>query len=133
MLARKVARLANHWEFQAGLMPFQPRHVAKPASNAAFQGGSLAGQGCLTTRQVSLLIFAGLGFLNGIAQRIRRWWDLERNVRQHSYYIGSSPFDQRWLPTFSAAIAAPPACLTRSFAPPSAWRCCPFPAPLPCG
>ena len=51
-------------------------------------------------RPMDLLIFAGLGFLSGIAQRIRRWRDLNRNVRQHSYYIGSSPFDQNWLPDF---------------------------------
>ena len=53
------------------------------------------------TRPVALLIFAALGFLNGIAQRIQRWRDMERNVRQHSYYVGTSAFaNQRWLPAF---------------------------------
>lgn len=60
----------------------------------------LAMPGNEAARPVDLLIFAGLGFLSGIAQRIRRWLEMERNVRQHSYYIGSSPFNQRWLPDF---------------------------------
>ena len=60
----------------------------------------LATPGNEDARPVDLLIFAVLGFFCGIAQRIRRWWDLERNVRQHSYYIGNSRFDQRWLPAF---------------------------------
>jgi len=59
----------------------------------------LAMPGNQTARPVALLIFAVLGFFKGIAQKIRRWRDLERNVRQHSYYVGTSPFDQ-WLPAF---------------------------------
>ncbi len=47
-----------------------------------------------------LLIFCGVGFFNGLAQRIRRWRDVNRGVASHSYYIGSSPFDFRWLPYF---------------------------------
>lgn len=45
-----------------------------------------------------LLIFAGVGFANGLAQRIRRWRDVNRGVNHHSYYIGNSVFDFRWLP-----------------------------------
>jgi len=60
----------------------------------------LATPGNEAARPVDLLIFAALGFCNGIAQRIRRWWDMERNVRQHSYYIGTSPFHKHWLPAF---------------------------------
>jgi hypothetical protein len=60
----------------------------------------LAMPGHEAARPVDLLIFAGLGFVAGIAQHIRRWWDRERNVRLHSYYIGTSPFEQRWLPAF---------------------------------
>jgi hypothetical protein len=47
-----------------------------------------------------LLIFAGIGFANGIAQRIRRWRDVNRGVATHSYYIGTCPLDFPWLPYF---------------------------------
>ena len=60
----------------------------------------LATPGNEAARPVDLLIFAGLGFFSGIAQLIRRWWDLNRTPHQHSYYIGSSPFDQNWLPVY---------------------------------
>lgn len=60
----------------------------------------LATPGNEAARPVDLLIFAGVGFMAGIAQRIRRWWDIERNVRQHTFYIGTSPFNQRWTPAF---------------------------------
>jgi hypothetical protein len=58
----------------------------------------LATPGNEAARPMDILIFTFLGFMSGIAQRIRRWWDLNRGVKQHSYYIGSSPFDWRWLP-----------------------------------
>ncbi len=51
-------------------------------------------------RPIDLLIFAFVAFLSGLAQRIRRWWDLNRNVQGHSYYIGSSAFDLPILPNF---------------------------------
>jgi hypothetical protein len=51
-------------------------------------------------RPIDLLIFAFVAFLSGLAQRIRRWWDLNQNVQQHSYYIGSSAFDFEFLPDF---------------------------------
>lgn len=60
----------------------------------------LATPGHEEARPYDLLIFCGIAFVNGIAQRIRRWWELNRGVQQHSYYIGSSPFDFRWLPNF---------------------------------
>ncbi|TAL00755.1 MAG: hypothetical protein EPO07_09270 [Verrucomicrobia bacterium] len=59
----------------------------------------LATPGNEAARPGDLLIFAGLGFLSGIVQRVRRLWGMSRNVRQHTYYIGSSPF-AKWLPEF---------------------------------
>jgi hypothetical protein len=49
---------------------------------------------------IGLLIFAALAFFNGMVQRIRGWWNLNRGGQEHSYYIGSSPFSFRWLPNF---------------------------------
>lgn len=51
-------------------------------------------------RPQDLMIFAVVMFLLGFTQRIRRWWQFRQGVRQHSYYIGTSPFDFRWLPGF---------------------------------
>jgi hypothetical protein len=53
-----------------------------------------------TSRPQDLMIFAAVMFLLGLAQRIRRWREYRRGVRQHSYYIGTSLFDFRWLPGF---------------------------------
>ena len=47
-----------------------------------------------------LLIFAGIGYFNGIAQKIRRWRSMNRGIVIHSYYLGSSPFAFPWLPNF---------------------------------
>lgn len=70
---------------------------------ATFGGLSLlaiqAMPGNEAARPQDLLIFAGIGFLSGITQRILRWWDLHRGVLHHTYFIGTSPF-QRWLPKF---------------------------------
>ncbi len=60
----------------------------------------LATPGNEDARPTDLLVFAGISFVFGMGQRIRRWWELDRNARQHSYYIGSSPFDFKWLPNF---------------------------------
>jgi hypothetical protein len=53
-----------------------------------------------SARPTDLLIFAVLFLAVGIYQRIRRWAELNRNDVRHSFYIGSSPFDFRWLPKF---------------------------------
>lgn len=47
-----------------------------------------------------LLIFAVIGYVNAIVQKIRRWRELRRGNISHSYYLGSSPFDFKWLPAF---------------------------------
>ena len=48
----------------------------------------------------AVLIFCGIGFLNGIAQRLRRWHETNQGVVRHSYTIGNSPFNFPWLPHF---------------------------------
>jgi hypothetical protein len=60
----------------------------------------LATPGNEAARPMDLAVFAVVGFLIGMVQRIRRWWSLNRGVQPHSYYIGSSPFSQKWLPEF---------------------------------
>jgi hypothetical protein len=48
---------------------------------------------------VFLLLFAVMTLLLGISQRTKRWQEINLGVRQHSYYLGSSPFEKlRWLP-----------------------------------
>jgi hypothetical protein len=47
---------------------------------------------------LALLLFAALSFLSGMSQRIKRWRELNSNIRQHSYFVGSSPFNFKWLP-----------------------------------
>jgi len=47
-----------------------------------------------------LFIFAVLALFLGGCQRTKRWRELKRGIVQHSYYIGTSPFDFRWLPNF---------------------------------
>ena len=47
-----------------------------------------------------LFIFGILAFLLGIAQRFQRWVEHLFGKLQHSYYIGTSPFDWRLLPQF---------------------------------
>lgn len=58
----------------------------------------LAMPGNEANRPTDLAVFAVAGFVIGIAQRIRRWSDLGRNAPQHSYYVGTSPFERNWLP-----------------------------------
>ena len=48
----------------------------------------------------ALLAFAGFAFAAGMIQRIRRWFELRRKPQQHSYYIGTSFFDCRFIPNF---------------------------------
>lgn len=46
-----------------------------------------------------LVLFALLSFVTGMGQRKRRWIEFSQNgVLQHSYYIGTSVFDFKWLP-----------------------------------
>jgi len=71
-------------------------HIAVDGSLALV--GILAEPGHEDVRPIDLLIFALLSFCAGLAQRIHRWWELNAAVRQHSFYIGTSPFNFRWLP-----------------------------------
>jgi len=61
----------------------------------------LAEPGEADTRPGDLLVFALLAFFLGFGQRLQRWREVNRHVRQHSYYLGTSPFDFAWLPAFS--------------------------------
>lgn len=58
----------------------------------------LATPGNEAARPNDLLAFFAVGFACGIVQRIRRWWELNRGVTRHSYYIGTSRLEFRWLP-----------------------------------
>ena len=58
----------------------------------------LAQPGNADARPVFLIVFALCFFSLGMFQRLKRWRELNRDVRQHSYYIGTSPFDFHWLP-----------------------------------
>jgi hypothetical protein len=49
---------------------------------------------------IDLLFFVLGALILGIYQRVKRWRELNRGIPQHSYYIGTSPFDYRWLPMF---------------------------------
>jgi hypothetical protein len=60
----------------------------------------LATPGNDSANTTPLLVFAGIGYFNGIAQKIRRWRDFNRGIVTHSYYLGSSPFAFSWLPNF---------------------------------
>jgi len=59
----------------------------------------LATPGNEAARPTDLLLFLAVGFASGIAQRIRRCWDYDRGVTRHSYYIGTSFLEFRWLPS----------------------------------
>ena len=72
---------------------------------------------------LGLLLFALAAFILGMGQRQKRWKELNRGVRQHSYYIGTSPFEKlRWLPMFcrrnrrSARLIDPIFCVAIGFA-----------------
>lgn len=53
------------------------------------------------SRPQDLMIFAAVFFLFGLSHRIKQWRELNRDARQHSYYIGTSLFDFRALPKFA--------------------------------
>ena len=47
-----------------------------------------------------LLLFLLAAFAVGMCQRFHRWRQMAHGICQHSYYIGTSPLDFRWLPAF---------------------------------
>ncbi len=47
-----------------------------------------------------LFWFAMLSLFLSSCQRTKRWREFKKGVLQHTYYIGTSPFDYRWLPQF---------------------------------
>lgn len=47
-----------------------------------------------------LLVFAALVFICGVSQRIRGWRQLEHNIFDHSFYIGTSGLEFAWWPQF---------------------------------
>jgi hypothetical protein len=62
--------------------------------------GVLAQPGNESAEPIALFYFGGAFFILAVAQRIKRWLQFNRAVRQHSFYIGTSPFAFRWLPAF---------------------------------
>jgi hypothetical protein len=62
--------------------------------------GVLAQPGNEAVEPIALFYFGMAFFVLAVAQRIKRWFQFNRTVRQHSYYIGTSPFAFRWLPAF---------------------------------
>ena len=62
--------------------------------------GVLAQPGNENAEPIALFYFGICFFVLAVAQRIKRWFQFNRAVRQHSYYIGTSPFAFRWLPAF---------------------------------
>jgi hypothetical protein len=47
-----------------------------------------------------LLIYTAGVFLEGVSQRLKRWREMRRGVKQHSYFIGDSQLRKLWLPAF---------------------------------
>lgn len=47
-----------------------------------------------------LVIFAMLSLFFAVCHRYQRKKELKRGIVQHTYYIGTSPFNTRWLPKF---------------------------------
>ncbi len=47
-----------------------------------------------------LLIYAAGVFLEGMSQRLKRWRERRRGVKQHSRAIGDSALRKLWLPAF---------------------------------
>jgi len=62
--------------------------------------GVLAQPGNEDAEPIALFYFGISFFVLAVVQRIKRWTQFNRAVRQHSYYIGTSPFAFRWLPAF---------------------------------
>jgi hypothetical protein len=51
-------------------------------------------------RTGDLIWFAWAALLVGSGLRNKRWGEIKRGNMTHTYYIGTSPFDFRWLPFF---------------------------------
>ena len=51
-------------------------------------------------RPTDLALFAVLSLCAGFYQRSRRWLELHRGIRQHSYFVGNSRLEFRWLPAW---------------------------------
>lgn len=47
-----------------------------------------------------LFWFALISLFLGSCQRTKRWREFKRGILQHTYYVGTSPFDYQWLPRF---------------------------------
>jgi hypothetical protein len=62
--------------------------------------GILAQPGNEDARPIALTFFAAFSFCAGIVQRLRRWRELSQPARHHSEFVGTSPFEFRWLPLF---------------------------------
>jgi hypothetical protein len=68
-------------------------------------------------RPALLTFFAVCTLILSIAQRAKRARAMKRGVHQHTYYIGTSMFDFRWLPEsyrrnrIAARVFDPPACI----------------------
>jgi hypothetical protein len=71
-----------------------------PITGFLFVISVMASDGNPDNRLWGLLIFALLTLALGIYQHIRGWFELGRRVKRHSYYIGTSLFDFRFLPAF---------------------------------
>jgi len=64
---------------------------------AMFLFGELAR---LTPNHDVLQVMAGLFLLAGLAQRRQRWKERRQGVHVHSFYVGDSSLEFRWLPEF---------------------------------
>jgi hypothetical protein len=49
---------------------------------------------------IPLAVYSLVVFVGGMTYAVKRWWEFNRRKKQHSYYIGTSPFEFRWLPQF---------------------------------
>lgn len=70
-----------------------------PVTAILFVISILAGNGDRDQTLWGLLTFAVLTLALGTYQCVKRWIELGRRVRQHSYYLGTSPFRKfHWIP-----------------------------------
>ena len=72
-----------------------------PVTGFLFAISILAGKGNPDDRLWGLLIFALLTLALGIYQRVKGWIEVGQKVRRHTYYLGTSPFNNfGWIPEF---------------------------------